>query len=322
MERAGEPTRPNTNIAPGRPVVKGTSLTNARSTSMASSTSSSSRPQSSSSRNTSASSFASSVGPGVRPPSSYGGRPQTSMSRTRSNTTSSKRPATAMDDHNDPGGGPATGKRQGRTQYSHMSSLPSHSGYHQLQYHKTRRAHSQFESHGPSSREVSVSTALSRLRLEDHEAESLLPDGTDSFNYSPGLLMGPPNTVPRELRNDCNSNSLVLLGAFEKSLSLPKTPSQIPILSKAEVSSATPATPSRAPIPSPVKTPFLSKDSNITGFTGWDVHGRIADMEAMYFELKDTMADTNVERRSLEETLRHYKIKCKWQPMNQGIIQR
>ncbi|KFY63020.1 hypothetical protein V496_04292 [Pseudogymnoascus sp. VKM F-4515 (FW-2607)] len=152
VERAGEPARPNTTFAPGRSVVKGTSLTSARSTSMASSTSS--RAQSSSSRNTSASSFASSVGPGPRPQSSYGGRPQTSMSRTRSNTATSKRPATAMDDHLDPGGGPATGKRQ-----------------------------------------------------------------------------------------------------------------------------------------------------------GWDVRGRIEDMEAMYFELKDTMADTNVERRSLEEAVRHYKIK-------------
>ncbi|KFY64332.1 hypothetical protein V497_01747 [Pseudogymnoascus sp. VKM F-4516 (FW-969)] len=152
VERAGEPARPNTSFAPGRSVVKGTSLTSARSTSIASSTSS--RPQSSYSRNTSASSFASSVGPGVRPPSSYGGRPQTSMSRARSNTASSKRPATAMDDHLDPGGGPASGKRQ-----------------------------------------------------------------------------------------------------------------------------------------------------------VWDVHGRIEDMEAMYFELKDTMADTNVERKNLEETVRHYKIK-------------
>ncbi|KAL5351334.1 kinesin-like nuclear fusion protein [Pseudogymnoascus australis] len=221
VERAGEPARPNTTFAPGRSVVKGTSLTSARSTSMASSTSS--RAQSSSSRNTSASSFASSVGPGPRPQSSYGGRPQTSMSRTRSNTATSKRPATAMDDHLDPGGGPATGKRQGRTQHSHTSSLPSHYGYHQLQYHKTRRAPPQFESHGPSSREVSVSTALSRLRLEDHEAESLLPDATNPYR--------------------------------------------------------------------------------------WDVRGRIEDMEAMYFELKDTMADTNVERRSLEEAVRHYKIK-------------
>lgn len=320
VERAGEPARPNTTFAPGRSVVKGTSLTSARSTSMASSTSS--RAQSSSSRNTSASSFASSVGPGPRPQSSYGGRPQTSMSRTRSNTATSKRPATAMDDHLDPGGGPATGKRQGRTQHSHTSSLPSHYGYHQLQYHKTRRAPPQFESHGPSSREVSVSTALSRLRLEDHEAESLLSDATNPYNYSLGLSMGPPGTVPRELRNDSSSNSLVLFGASEKSLSLPKTPSQIPIPSKAEVSSATPATPSRAPIPilSPLKTPFLSKDSNITGFTGWDVRGRIEDMEAMYFELKDTMADTNVERRSLEEAVRHYKIKCKWHSANQESI--
>jgi kinesin family protein C1 len=122
--------------------------------------------------------------------------------------------------------------------------------------------------------------------------------------------MGPPCAVPRELRNDFNSSALVLFGVSEKSFNLPKTPSQIPILSKAEVSSATPATPSRVPIPSPVKTPFLSKDSNITGFTGWDVRGRIEDMEAMYHELKDTMADTNMERRSLEEAVGHYKIKC------------
>lgn len=118
-----------------------------------------------------------------------------------------------------------------------------------------------------------------------------------------------PCVVPQESRSDCNRSALVLFGVSEKSSNIPKTPSQIPIPSKAEVSSATPATPSRVPIYSPIKPPFLSKDSNITGFTGWDVRGRIEDMEAMYHELKDTMADTNMERRSLEEAVAHYKIK-------------
>ena len=215
-----------------------------------------------------------------------------------------------MDDHLDAGGGPVGGKRKGRAQYSQVSSLSSQPGYHQLQYHKTRRAPLQFEPSGSSSREVSVSTALSRLRLDDSEAERLLLDAPKPCNYCQRSSMGPPCAAPRGLRNDCNSSALVLFGVSEKCFSLPKTPSQIPILSKAEVSSATPATPSRVPLPSPVKTPFLSKDSNITGFTGWDVRGRIEDMEAMYLELKDTMADTNMERRSLEEAVRHYKIRC------------
>lgn len=312
VERGGEPAQSNIGAPPKfRSSVKGTSLASARNTSIASSTSS--RPQSVSSRSTSTSSFASSAGPGNRP---YRYRPQTALAFSQSSSNrskppvSSKRPATAMDDHLDDGGGPADGKRQGMAQYSNLSTLSSQPGYQQLHNRKQRRAPIQLDSFSQSLREVSVSTALSRLRLDDSKAENPLPN-TPKLSYSSSdLSMGPPCAAMRKLRHDDSSSALVLFEVPEKNLIYPKTPSHIPVLSKAEASGATPATPSRVPKSSPIKTPFLSKDSNITGFTAWDVSGRLGDMEAMYSELKHTLADTGTERRVLEEAVGHYKIRC------------
>jgi kinesin family member C1 len=122
--------------------------------------------------------------------------------------------------------------------------------------------------------------------------------------------MGPPCAAKRKLKHDNSSSALVLFDSPEKNIMLPKTPSQIPVRCKAEASIATPATPSRAPKSSPIKAPFLSKDSNITGLIAWDVCGRLEDMETMYSELKESMADTSLERRGLEEAVGHYKIRC------------
>jgi kinesin family protein C1 len=103
-------------------------------------------------------------------------------------------------------------------------------------------------------------------------------------------------------------------GTMSKSLVAPKTPSQIPVLKKAEaLPNATPAaTPSRSSkFSSPTKqVQYLTKDSNIPAFTAWDVHGRLEDMEAMYTELKKTLAGTAVDRNGLEEAIAQYKARC------------
>jgi kinesin family protein C1 len=39
------------------------------------------------------------------------------------------------------------------------------------------------------------------------------------------------------------------------------------------------------------------------------VRGRLEDMEAMYFELKDTLTGTSMERNGLEEAVAKFKAK-------------
>ena len=119
------------------------------------------------------------------------------------------------------------------------------------------------------------------------------------------------STSLRDLRIDSGESALVLFQAPGDSLVAPKTPSQIPVLSKVEASNLSPVTPRKNPLLSPNKTPYLSKDSNITAFTAWDVRGRLEDMEAMYSELKDTLSGTSMERNGLEEAVAVYKARSK-----------
>jgi kinesin family protein C1 len=165
-------------------------------------------------------------------------------------------------------------------------------------------------------RDVSLSTGMSMLRID----ESQLPDKskenqaivrdkpptTSKLSHKPSISTG-----LRNLRIDSNESAtaLMLYQAPGDSLVAPKTPSMIPVLSKAEAMPATPATPCRTPRISPNKTQFLTKDSNIPNFTAWDVRGRLEDMEAMYSELKDKFSGTSVERNGLEEAVVLYKAR-------------
>lgn len=115
----------------------------------------------------------------------------------------------------------------------------------------------------------------------------------------------------RNLRITSAENAIILYQSPEDSLVAPKSPSQTPVLSKAEALKLSPATPRRTPRPSPQKTPYLTKDSNIPGFIAWDVRGRLEDMEAMYSELKDTLTGTSLERNGLEEAVSVYKARSK-----------
>ncbi|GAO16626.1 hypothetical protein UVI_02012480 [Ustilaginoidea virens] len=62
----------------------------------------------------------------------------------------------------------------------------------------------------------------------------------------------------------------------------------------------------KAPV-SPPKSPslvkFLRKDSNLAGFTAWDVDGKMDSMESQFKELKDIMSATLTERRGHEDAL-------------------
>lgn len=269
---------------------------------------SSSRTPSVSSRHTSNGSFSSSVGPG--------GRPQTSMSfnqstsRRPASAAPKSRPATAMDNHyNDPGMRPLN---------SFTSSFPYIQEKSGLQSKKLRAPKSLHSLRSQPSmgkiREVSVSTAMSRLCLDGevsprqrHEyqaiSSNMRPPPTTKLSHKPSI-----NTGMRNLRLDSGEMALVLYESPGDSLVAPQTPSHIPLSSKADAYFS-PVTPYRTPRPSPHKTPYLTKGSNIPAFTAWDVHNRLEDVEAMYAELKQSMQSTSSERNGLEEAVAVYKAR-------------
>ena len=237
-------------------------------------------------------------------------RPQTSMA--------AKRPASSMDDPFEAGGGPTEGKRQGTN--SHSTSSTQFEEWHPpLQYKKLRGVKSAHTvkvlQRGISLRDVSVSTALSKLRLDDTCYEGKHGYISDLAAASLSASTASTCAAMRKSRVGNNSGTVALFGKAERNLVAPKTPSHIPISKRAEASLATPATPSKSAKYSSTKTQFLTKDSNILAFTAWDVHGRLEDMEAMYSELKKTLNGTSLERNGLEEAIAQYKARCMWWPL-------
>lgn len=215
------------------------------------------------------------------------------------------------------GGGPVDGKRKGMTPISTPSPLQSSEKYGSLRCKKVRSRYSTNNlktlQEGTPFREVSVTTALSKLSLDDSDNNNkTLHSSRISKLAAPGSIRVSKTSTYAAMRKskvDDASGALVPFSAMQRSLVTPSTPSQIPILSRAEASYATPATPSRTFKPSITKAQFLTKDSNIPAFVAWDVRGRIEDMEAMYNELKETLTGTSMERNGLEEAVAKFKIK-------------
>jgi kinesin family member C1 len=222
-----------------------------------------------------------------------------------------------MDDHMETGGGPVDGKRKGMNSISTPSPIQSSEQYSSLRCKKVRCRNSAQNlktlQEGVSLREVSVTTALSKLRLDDSDYNNrTLHSSRISKLAAPGSIRVSKTSTYAAMRKskvDGTSGALVPFSATQRSLVTPSTPSQIPILSRAEASCATPATPSRTFKSSTTKSQFLTKDSNIPAFIAWDVRGRLEDMEAMYSELKDTLTGTSMERNGLEEAVAKFKIK-------------
>ncbi|KAH7348469.1 P-loop containing nucleoside triphosphate hydrolase protein [Rhexocercosporidium sp. MPI-PUGE-AT-0058] len=319
-ERAGEPRSIAAPAQSTRPPVKGTSLVGAgksmhsRNPSFTSSTSS--RAPSVSSRNTSNGSFSSSVGPNGRPKSSYGGRSQFSQSTMTRGPTTLPRPATSMDTHSSDDDVPSQGRRKGMEPLITLPTpIKSNDGYQSLRSKKLRAPPS-MQSLRPqrsaaNMRDVSVSTAMSRLRL-DGEVRSREPNeyqASSNRMRPPQSLLSHKSSISsgmRGLRVDSIENALVLFEPPAES-NAPKSPSHIPVLSKVEASMEPPITPRRTPKPSPQKTPYLTKDSNVPGFTAWDVDVRIERMEGMFSEMQNKVTNTSLERSVLEEAISLYK---------------
>lgn len=332
-ERAGEPARSGI-LAPSasRPTIKGTSLVGARNT-FASSTSSHGR--SNSVRNASNNSFGSSVGYGSRPQTSFGARSANQTSFSQSTTArpqtsmASKRPASSMDDPDSDGGVGSDGKRKGTIPSSFFSlhSLDA-TGFQSLRNPKIRGARSLAclpkLDEVTKLRDLSISTALSRLDLNDagcnvtpyesqagsHDFKGTSKSGSETCALFPSghITVRKPPRTPRPAMMDVFEDEQEVCAQRTS----PKTPSHIPIAVPAKVEFPrvfpTPAS-ARYPKFSPLKTSFLSKESNLPAFVAWDVRGRLEDVEAMYSALKDTMSGTTLERNGLEESVAKFKTR-------------
>ena len=148
------------------------------------------------------------------------------------------------------------GKRKGMPPiYQHQfSSISSYQQGSTLQVAKLRPAKSlsTFEGDTNPFRDISISTAMSRLRVRDDD--SII--STLASNIGPSTQL-----AKRQLRDQNSTQALVKFKAPDDNFAH-KSPSQIPILKTEAMEIAIPVTPSKIPKLSPTKTPYLSKDSN------------------------------------------------------------
>ncbi|TVY87337.1 Kinesin-like protein, partial [Lachnellula willkommii] len=275
------------------------------------SASTSSRTPSVSSRNMPNNNFSISVGPGHNRSTSAhaGGR---YLAPASFNQSTSSRPTTAIPNSRPSSSLETTssdedilsqGRRQGMQSLpSIQSSVTSSQRPTTMQGRRSQSSSAMNQLNSQSSlmgtRELSVSTAMSQLRLDDGES-SQLPLGR-SLSHNPFLRNG------SNLGTDGSGGALVLFEPPEGGLVAPQSPSMIPVRNKRI---SLPATPSRNPKTSPRKSMRFASNSNNDPFLAWDVRGRLEDMEAMYFEMKNTVAGTKVERSGLEEAVELYKAK-------------
>ncbi|KAJ5039005.1 uncharacterized protein L3040_006678 [Drepanopeziza brunnea f. sp. 'multigermtubi'] len=323
-EKAGEFPKPSVAAPTVRPLVKTTSLAGAgrsihnRNPSNSSSSFTSRTPSAASSRNTSNGSFSSSVGPNGRPKSSYaGGRSNFSQS-TRAATVL-PRSTTSMDVHSSEDDTSSHESRQGTKILTTIPSFVQSPQVHaSLLMRKLRQPQpTQALRHAESSaniRDVSVSTALSRLCIDGEvKSKDMSEYQANSTRMRPPkrLGLGHKSSI-RGLRIDSTENALMLFQPLEESSEAPVSPSHIPKLSRSDPF-MDPVTPRRTPKPSPQKTPFLTKDSNVPGFTAWDVDDRVARMEGMvsgiFSEIEQRVSKTTLEKNAFEEAVTLFKAR-------------
>lgn len=270
--------------------------------------------------------FAQSVGPGLGRSNSTIGRAQTSMSfhpptntRQRSNT-SRARPQTAMntrpleDDS-------TTGKKN--------CTMPSPSQSHSdsLQYHKHRKAAS-VQSIGSRnwapSRDVSISTMMGKLSLDDERAY----DGrfrrnqaiSAKENQPPSVSLGPSsiqmdNVIFKHSQREEPNDLLRQENSRVCTVAPPKTPLSTAYAQKMldtfeETLLASTKKYTESPTKSPSKTcQYLTKDSNLRAFTAWDMDERLIEVEAQFKAMKEVMNGSLSDKKAMEEVIEMAKTR-------------
>jgi len=260
-------------------------------------------------------------------------RPGTSMSfsqstygRQRAGTRS--RPATAMGDHAAESDGGQGQQQPNGTKFS-PSSLAS------LRRHRIRTSISfeSFASHTQRSRDVSgLNKSMSKLSLSD--AAKKVADGGQVTTKRERQIVLPQRSVDVKVETVVGrpGQREQAAGHYIRPANplWPKTPTrtkdgpqpetpcpkrtdeavqlQVDRLETAIKSARKPlASPMKSP--SPTKLSFLTKDSNLTSFTGWDVDERLDGIESQFKVMKEAMATSLTDRKTMEEAVEMAKTR-------------
>ena len=264
----------------GNGTVKPTTLAGAtRPNNLASSTSAIRPPSVISSRTTSNSSFASSVGPGASYSHTSRPQPQTTNPRLQRPNGGLHRPASSMDHPVGPPGAPRPGKRKGMAPFPSVVERPfppmrsvscgTYQPQNPVDTHWEQR-----QLYPKTIREISISTMMGNLSLEDHKLPST---SSASMEYS----------------------------------NVPVTPSHIPKLRPNAVSPSkgSPKKSSKSPCKTPtVPGAFLSRDSNLRA-APWDPEERFGEMESKFDEFLNKIDGATQESDKARALAESYKLR-------------
>ncbi|KAK2597423.1 kinesin-like nuclear fusion protein [Conoideocrella luteorostrata] len=220
------------------------------------------------------SSFAKSIGPGKHqsdrshPPLARSSHARSRSQVARPRTAHGNRPEEHFDDESTSNSGtkPTSNESLHCTKIRHMKSTPS-----------------LFRS-----RDSSLTSKFKSLNIHDHAPNHdvcrVASEKLSNTALSPLDLSAVPYVTAAPPKTPSNTQMKKHMARMEECISALKTPSSI---SKS---------------PSPHK--FLRKDSNLAGFTAWDVDRRVGSVESQFYELKDivnsSLKEQNWQKDALE----------------------
>jgi hypothetical protein len=288
----------------------------------------SSRTTSNSSRQTSNGNFSNSMGPGhTRSQSTHYGRPPPSFSqstRTRPPNGTKSRPNTATSNRSDESWATNPGRRDGMLREdTRCASFLLSQNPAVFQNNKLRHTQSvsSLRSHSTrcNTRDTSIVTALQRMHIDENNCHystdnqaagrKLLPPPRLSYR-------GPDSSGSGDSWSQSFNQAVVLWETPDNGLVAlnPQTPSHIPIPKTRHGNiRRVPITPSSPSKTSPMKSTYLTKDSNIPATTDWNpeaTEARLDEVMACYAEIKAKSQETT----ALEKAVPVYKEKSEWGP--------
>ncbi|KAK0619337.1 P-loop containing nucleoside triphosphate hydrolase protein [Immersiella caudata] len=330
-ERAGEPIAANKPSIPPptvtassliRPAIKGTSIANLAGSHAQAPTATTASSRYAPTSRPPVTNFSQTLGPGSRPPPTNA-RPGTSMGNNfgqstygRPRATTRSRPVTAMGDRGIEG---EVVQGQQQPNGTKLSSSLRFSVRRPV-----RRSVSLDSLLQPSERprdELGLSKAMANLSVDDAVGEP--PKGGQVITKREQQMSLHPRGAGTKGGVVVNWREQKQLWGQVKSASpsQPKTPNR-------EKTAAQPKTPcpdknlevefeklgtaiksarrlrnSPTKSPSPTKLPYLTKDSNLTSFTGWDVDERLDGIESQFKAMKEAMTTSLSDRKTLEDAV-------------------
>jgi kinesin family member C1 len=252
--------------------------------------------------------FASSQGPG----SKAFERSKTSMSNSRSvigrpKTANSARPQTAFGHRNDADLDAGSGQHNGTTQFS--INLQRQSLHNKV---KAAKSTTRFY----DGEDLTLIRRFSQMGIHDDLSQDLphCRNQAVSLHFpsvtTPTLITTNMNNVTTRPRMRVSKQLAKSVGATAVGI---EAPPWTPTLSlqlgmkmasfEETLKSATKTINSPSKTPTPAKPPFLNKYSNLTAYVGWDVDGRLDEVESQFKGLKEMMSTTLSDRKAMEDAI-------------------